>query len=86
METLKRLDEQISAMMDGELSEHEVGLAMAALLEPEGALAWRAYHLIGDVLRSDAGGAGLGEGFCSRLAARLDVEVPPAAAPAADAA
>lgn len=85
METLKRLDEHISAMMDGELSEHDVGLALAALTEPQGRLAWRAYHLIGDVLRSDASGAELGEGFGSRLAARLDVEVPPAAGHAAPA-
>ncbi|CAN7234510.1 sigma-E factor negative regulatory protein [Pseudoduganella sp. LjRoot289] len=86
MDTQKRLDEHISALMDGELSEHEVGLAMAALSEPEGRLAWRAYHLIGDVLRSDASGAELGEGFNSRLSARLDVEVAPAAGHAAPAA
>lgn len=78
MDTLKRLHEHISAMVDGELSDHEAGLAMAALTEPEGQAAWRAYHLIGDVLRSDASGAELGEGFSARLAARLDVEVPPA--------
>ena len=78
METPRQLDEHISALMDGELSGPEAGLAAAALAEPEGGLAWRAYHLIGDVLRSDASGAELGEGFSSRLAARLNVEVPPA--------
>lgn len=86
MDMLKRLHEHISAMVDGELPDHEAGLAMAALSEPEGRAAWRAYQLIGDVLRSDASGAELGEGFTVRLAARLDVEVPPApgrAAPAA---
>lgn len=86
MDTPKRLQEHISAMVDGELSAHEAGPAMAALTEPEGRAAWRAYHLIGDVLRSDASGAELGEDFTARLAARLDVEVPPApgrAAPAA---
>ncbi|WP_082616577.1 sigma-E factor negative regulatory protein [Massilia sp. Root418] len=89
MDTLKRLHEHISAMVDGELSDHEAGLAVAALSEPEGQATWRAYHLIGDVLRSDASGAELGEGFTARLAARLDVEVPPApgrAAPAPNAA
>jgi sigma-E factor negative regulatory protein RseA len=78
MDTLKRLHEHISAMADGELSDHEAGLAVAALTEPEGQAAWRAYHLIGDVLRSDASGAELGEGFSARLAARLDLEVTPA--------
>ncbi|WP_377704258.1 sigma-E factor negative regulatory protein [Pseudoduganella sp. UC29_71] len=85
MDTLKRLHEHISAMVDGELSDHEAGLAVAALTEPEGQAAWRAYHLIGDVLRSDASGAELGEGFSARLAARLDVEVAPGSGRAAPA-
>ena len=78
METLKQLHEHISALVDGELSQPETALAVAALAQPEGGAAWRAYHLNGDVLRSDASGAELGEGFSARLAARLDVEVAPA--------
>lgn len=78
MEKLKQPHEHISAMVDGELSGHEADTALAALAVAEGRAAWRAYHLIGDVLRSDASGAELGEGFSARLAARLDVEVPPA--------
>ncbi|WP_082552165.1 sigma-E factor negative regulatory protein [Massilia sp. Root351] len=77
MDTLKRLHEHISALADGELTGQEAQQAVAALAGPEAGAAWRAYHLIGDVLRSDASGAELGEGFNARLAARLDVEVPP---------
>lgn len=85
METLKPLHELISAMADGALAAHEAELALAALTEPEGRAAWQAYQLIGDVLRSDASGAELGEGFSARLAARLDVEVAPAVGRAAPA-
>jgi sigma-E factor negative regulatory protein RseA len=89
MDTLKRLHEHISALADGELTGQEAQQAVAALGNPDARAAWRAYHLIGDVLRSDASGAELGEGFNARLAARLAVEVPPSpgrAAPAAHAA
>lgn len=85
METLKPLHELISAMADGALAAHEAELALAALTEPEGRAAWQAYQLIGDVLRSDASGAELGDGFSARLAARLDVEVAPAPGRAAPA-
>jgi sigma-E factor negative regulatory protein RseA len=74
MNTPRRLHDPISALVDGEASDDELGLAMAALTAPEGQAAWLAYHLIGDVLRADASGADLGVGFSARLAARLDAE------------
>lgn len=87
MDMLKRLHEHISAMLDGELSGHEAELALAALGEPEGRAAWLGYQAIGDLLRRDAAGAELSTGFHARLAARLDMELAPAAAaPAATAA
>jgi sigma-E factor negative regulatory protein RseA len=88
MDTPRRLHDPISALVDGEASDDELGLAMAALTVPEGQAAWLAYHLIGDVLRADASSADLGVGFSARLAARLDAEPAPgktlaaAAAPA----
>jgi sigma-E factor negative regulatory protein RseA len=77
MDTPRRLHDPISALVDGEASDDELGLAMAALTAPEGQAAWLAYHLIGDVLRADASGADLGVGFSARLAARLDAEPAP---------
>jgi sigma-E factor negative regulatory protein RseA len=88
MDTPRRLHDPISALVDGEASDDELDLAMAALTAPEGQTAWIAYHLIGDVLRADASGADLGVGFSARLAACLDAEPAPgetlatAAAPA----
>jgi sigma-E factor negative regulatory protein RseA len=77
MDTPQRLREPVSALVDGETPDDELGFAMAALATPEGQAAWHAYHLIGDVLRADASGAELGEGFSARLAARLDDEPAP---------
>lgn len=77
MDTPQRLREPVSALVDGETPDDELGPTMAALSTPEGQAAWHAYHLIGDVLRADASGAELGEGFSARLAARLDDEPAP---------
>lgn len=75
MDTLKRLHENISALADGELADSERELAFAALDSEEGKAAWRAYHLIGDVLRSEADGAlDLGSAASAALAARLAEE------------
>lgn len=75
MDTLKRLHENISALADGELADSERELAFAALDSEEGKAAWRAYHLIGDVLRSEADGAlDLGPAASAALAARLAEE------------
>jgi sigma-E factor negative regulatory protein RseA len=80
MDTQKRLHENISAMTDGELPDSEGELALAALGTVEGQAAWRAYHLIGDVLRNTPG-AEPSPGFDAALAQRLAAE--PAHAPAA---
>ncbi|CDG82265.1 sigma-E factor negative regulatory protein [Janthinobacterium agaricidamnosum] len=74
MDTQKRLHENISALADGELAEHEVELAFAALDTPDGRAAWNAYHQIGHALRSDDCGFDLSGGFSAQLAARLAAE------------
>jgi len=76
MDTLKRLHENISALVDGELADSELELALAALDSAEGRAAWQAYHLIGDSLRGQPSAAGLDDGFALRLAARLAAEAP----------
>jgi sigma-E factor negative regulatory protein RseA len=78
MDTDKKLREHISALADGALPDSERELALAALDTDNGRAAWRAYHLIGDVLRSTPGGD-LSDGFGAVLAARLAAE--PAYAP-----
>ena len=43
---------KISALMDGELAQHEAGGALEALrVEGEARDGWRRYHLIGDLMR-----------------------------------
>ncbi len=74
MDTQKRLHENISALADGELAEHEVELAFAALDTPDGRAAWNVYHQIGHALRSDECGFDLSAGFSAQLAARLAAE------------
>ncbi|MGZ3362997.1 MAG: sigma-E factor negative regulatory protein [Xanthobacteraceae bacterium] len=73
MDTNKKNREYISALMDAEIPEADLELAMAALGGPEGERAWNSYHLIGDVLRAQAS-ADLSPGFPERLAARLAAE------------
>ena len=47
--------ESLSALMDGELHGPAQHAALAALLaEPTARSTWHAYHVVGDVLRSDA--------------------------------
>lgn len=70
MDTHKRLHENISALADGELPQSEQELAFAALATADGQAAWRAYHVVGDVLRDSAQGA-LSDGFNAALSARL---------------
>jgi sigma-E factor negative regulatory protein RseA len=69
-----RLQENISALTDGELPACDVELTMAALADPQGEAAWRAYRLIGDVLRADAAEVESSPGFAARLATRLAAE------------
>lgn len=75
-----QLQENISAMVDGELPDCDVELTMAALAGADGRARWHAYQLIGDVLRADAAGAGLSAGFRARLAERLAREAFPSEA------
>ena len=66
-----RLQENISAMVDGELPACDAELTTAALAGAAGRRAWQAYQLIGDVLRAQAGGMELSADFGSGLADRL---------------
>jgi sigma-E factor negative regulatory protein RseA len=73
MDTNKKNREYISVLMDGEIPEPDLELAMAALGGPEGEKAWATFHHIGDILRAEAS-AELSPGFSERLAARLAAE------------
>lgn len=65
--------ELVSALVDGEVSDADLELAFAAVLDPDGQRAWALYHQIGDAVRG-ARAAGLSDGFAARLAAQLDGE------------
>ena len=72
--------EQISALVDGQLTSEAVTQAVQVLTQDEQARAkWYAYHLVGDVLRSGAlpSGGLRDEDFLSRLRSRLKDEPPP---------
>ncbi|HEY1042634.1 MAG TPA: RseA family anti-sigma factor [Telluria sp.] len=79
MDTHKKMRELVSALVDGEVSDADLELAFAALLEQDGQRAWALYHQVGDAVRA-ADGAALSDGFAARLAARLDAESATAAA------
>ncbi|HEX7954637.1 MAG TPA: sigma-E factor negative regulatory protein [Burkholderiales bacterium] len=65
--------EKISAFMDGELEEAEVGVHLARLKEdPSLRAAWEAYHLIGDSLRGEK--LGFSPDFSASFSARLAAE------------
>ncbi len=66
-----RLHENISALVDGELSRGDIELAFATLATPGGQAAWTAYVQIGAALRSQHCGAELSADFSSRLASHL---------------
>jgi sigma-E factor negative regulatory protein RseA len=76
MDTNKKNREYISALMDGEIPESDLELAMAALGGPDGEQAWNTFHQIGDILRAETG-ADLSAGFSERLAERLAAEPMP---------
>ena len=77
MDTSTRLQENISAMVDGELPACEVELTLAALSAPEGRATWHTYQLIGDLLRADSAGSELSPAFAARLARHLADEALP---------
>ncbi|MEO8203831.1 MAG: sigma-E factor negative regulatory protein [Betaproteobacteria bacterium] len=73
---------KISALMDGELEEPELGQSLRALRDGGEALeTWRRYHLISDAMRDTQV---LSSGFSARFAERLALEptvLAPASAP-----
>lgn len=72
--------QQISALADSELQDHEMEAAIAALRVSGSRSDWDIYHQIGDTLRSQTMVTPLSAGFSDRLAARLAAE-PPLLAP-----
>lgn len=70
MDTNETLRAHISALIDGELPQADVELALAALQEKDGKQAWDRYHLIRDALRTTPA-PDLSPGFAERLAVRL---------------
>jgi sigma-E factor negative regulatory protein RseA len=80
METKNMTQEQISALLDSELSDAHIEVALAALRHSEGRATWDVYHQIGDVLRSDDMAQAPSKDFMARMMARLDEE-PPILAP-----
>ena len=74
MDTTNMTQEQISALIDSELSDQHLEIAFAALRQTEGRAAWGVYHHIGDVLRSDDMAGEFSPDFHTRLMARLDAE------------
>ena len=74
MDTKELSKEQISAFADGELSEAQAEVVLAALRTEQGLAAWNEYHLIGDAARSDETAVAMSSDFFSKLSARLDAE------------
>jgi sigma-E factor negative regulatory protein RseA len=75
--------EQISVLMDGEMTEHEIEPVLTLAKSASGMETWSAYQLIGDTLRSeDLACAGSTSAFVSRFSGCLQDE-PHLLAPAA---
>ncbi|MFC5475159.1 sigma-E factor negative regulatory protein [Paraherbaspirillum soli] len=81
MNTKEMTQEQISALVDGELPSAYVDTALAALRQTEGRETWDVYHKVGDILRSDDMALTMSQDFMSRMMARLDAEPAIVAAP-----
>src|SRR3569623_144293 len=76
----EHIDEQISALVDGELSKEECRRLMEELrVDPAAAASWCNYHLISDALKNNLP-TSLSSDFASRVSKVLDTE-PPLAAP-----
>jgi len=69
-------DDRISALADGALQGDDFASVMRQMADDDSALAqWHCYHVVGDVLRSDALGNARGDlDFLRRLEARLAQE------------
>jgi sigma-E factor negative regulatory protein RseA len=64
------MNDELSAMVDGELNNETFGSQMKILLNSEESrAAWDTYHLIGDVMRGQ-----MGPEICSRVAVKLAQE------------
>lgn len=74
MDTKELSKEQISAFADGELSDAQAEVVLAALRTEQGLAAWSEYHLIGDAARSDETAVAMSPDFFSKFSARLDAE------------
>lgn len=74
MNTMNMTREQISALVDSELADGHVDIALAALRQEEARGAWDMYHQIGDALRSDELNLPLSADFNQRMFARLEAE------------
>ncbi|MGN6390588.1 MAG: sigma-E factor negative regulatory protein [Burkholderiaceae bacterium] len=75
--------EDVSAFVDGELSDGHVEVVMGTLRQPAGFRAWCHYHMIGDILRAPENAVEMNPDFGSRFAARLKAE-PTIVVPGAD--
>ena len=74
--TLSIPDDHVSALMDGELQTSAQQASVAALLgDAHAREAWHAYHLVGDILRSEELAAGAHDlQFLAKLEKRLSQE------------
>ncbi|MGS0742028.1 sigma-E factor negative regulatory protein [Glaciimonas sp. GG7] len=81
MNTKEISQEQISALIDGELSNAYVDMALVALSDSEGLATWDAYHQVGDILRSNDMAIKLSSEFNLRMFERLNTEPPMIVAP-----
>ncbi len=66
--------EQISALMDAEVSDQELDAVLAQLADAEGQADWAVYQQIGDLLRSDDLAYEFSADFNQRLSQRLAEE------------
>lgn len=76
-EGLLNQQEQLSAMVDGELQGEEFQQALRWATQAEGQSAWQLYHLVGDVLRSSDLARPANPDFLARLREELATEAPP---------
>lgn len=77
MKTDTTKQERISALLDNQLTDAQLDMALASLSaadHAESKEAWEIYHQIGDVLRSDDLSFNLSADFSSKMKALLDAE------------
>lgn len=66
--------EQVSALLDGELSDAEADAVLSALRSAEEMTDWSLYHQIGDAIRSDELAIPLSPNFAQNFSARFAAE------------